>query len=146
MEVKEASSRDFQGRAGSCLLISHYFFILFAFACKAWVGGRKERKRGGQAVGCSPSSRGASEMKFWEQRPAWGLPLARALGKLPLWPPDLGKSQIWSTASPVLVSAACSPSNRAPAPTNEAASDVRGYWWWLLNHIGFSVRVYLLHR
>lgn len=28
----------------------------------------------------------------------------------------------------------------------EAASDVRGYWWRLLNHIGFSVRVYLLHR
>lgn len=50
MEVKEASSRDFQGRAGSCLLISHYFFILFAFACKAWVGGRKERKRGGQGL------------------------------------------------------------------------------------------------
>lgn len=33
-------------------------------------------------------------MGFWEQRPGWGLPLAGALGKLPLWPPDLGKRQI----------------------------------------------------
>lgn len=33
-------------------------------------------------------------MGLWEQCPAWGLPQARAPGKLPLWPPDLGRSQV----------------------------------------------------
>lgn len=46
MEVKEAASRDFYVRAGSCLLILHSFVILFDFASKVWAGGRKERKRG----------------------------------------------------------------------------------------------------
>ena len=31
MEVKEAASRDFHERAGSCLLIPHSFVILFDF-------------------------------------------------------------------------------------------------------------------
>ena len=47
MEVKEAASRDFQARAGSCLLIPHSFVILLDFASKARVGGRKERKTRG---------------------------------------------------------------------------------------------------
>lgn len=48
MEVKEVVSRDFQARVGSCLLMPHSFVIMSDFAGKAWVGGRKERKRGGQ--------------------------------------------------------------------------------------------------
>lgn len=43
---RKATSSDFQERAGSCLLIPHSFVILFDFANKTWVGGRKERKRG----------------------------------------------------------------------------------------------------
>lgn len=57
MEVKEAASRDFQVRVGSCLLIPHSFVILLDFASKAWVGGRKERKTGGHG----PKGRNAGE-------------------------------------------------------------------------------------
>lgn len=46
VEVKGAASRDFHVRVGSCLLIPHSFVILFDFASKAWVGGRKEVERG----------------------------------------------------------------------------------------------------
>lgn len=61
MEVKEAASKDFQARAGSCLLIPHSFVIVFDFASKAWVGGRKERKRGGHGPKGRNGGEGAKE-------------------------------------------------------------------------------------
>lgn len=45
MEVKEATSRNFQGRAGGCLPIPSSF-ILFDFAWKAGGEGKEERKTG----------------------------------------------------------------------------------------------------
>lgn len=55
-------------------------------------------------------------MGFWEQCPAWGLPLAGAPGKLPLWPPDLGKSQILKACLSSFGLGLPLPLQRAPTP------------------------------
>lgn len=73
----------------------------------------------GARLWLQPKLWGASGMGFWEQCPAWGLPLACTPGKLPLWPPDMNKSQILKCClSSSGVSHAPSPSKRHPPLTN----------------------------
>lgn len=91
----------------------------------------------GPGCGLPPKLQGASGMGFWEQCPAWGLPLAGAPGKLPLWPAEPGEEpeseaqplQLWPQPPPPPPSELPHHQQMGEQRLPELVSSNSGTWW-----------------